>query len=231
MMQNKKFTISRSLAFANLLLFAFIFGGLVLSSTSFAQDKPKVKTAKTTPPPSDDAFSPANAAPNSDSTYRTKTHLITLGLGQGLLFERYSDYGDDQITGDVFYTYRASYTWDFMANYHWQKFKKNNTWAKIQGVAMSIRGNLMHYDQFLPYVLGGLGLYRPQIQNKEGRTSVRKTVLGLNLGAGVELQLHRHFAVGLLGQIHNPFKIKASGDHPKLDGRYAKIMMTGSYIF
>lgn len=230
-MQNNKFTVFKNLSVVNLLCYAFIFGGLVLGTSSFAQDKPKVKSSAAKKV--EDLFTAENAAPpaNHESSYRTKTHIVTLGLGQGMLFGRYSDLGEDQITGDLFYAYRASYTWDLVVNLHQSKHKKSKTWAKTQGMAISIRGNLMHYDQFLPYALGGLGLYRPQIKDKDGQTSVRKTVLGFNLGAGVELQLQRHFSIGLLGQIHNPFKIKARDGHPKLEGRYAKLMMTLSYIF
>ena len=218
---------------------------LVLSVNAFAQDKTgnvhrKTKTSKVTrpavPPPGtvleeEDAPPAAqpSSAPAERSTYPTKTHIVSLGIGQSLLFDRYSKNGEDKITADLYYAYRSSYTWDFVANFHQSKHKKTGRWTKLQGLALGIRGNLFHFDQFAPYVLGGLGLYRPQIHN--GATSERKTVLGWHVGAGVELQLQRHFAIGLLAHLHNPFKIKADGNRPKVKGRYAKCMMTASYIF
>jgi len=214
---------------------------LVLSVNIFAQGKTEVKVrhktaAKAALPvmPSivaEEKNTAAKTVPsNEQSTYPTRTHIVTLGIGQSLLFGRYSKNGEDKITADLYYAYRSSYTWDFIANVHQSKHKKSGRWAKIQGLALGIRGNLFHYDQFVPFVMGGLGLYRPQIEDG-GVTSQRQTVLGWNAGAGVELQLQRHFAIGLIAHLHNPFKIKADGNRPKLKGRYAKCMMTASYIF
>ena len=230
-------------SFSYLHLYLLITCCLALSFNLWAQGKAtgstsprKAKISRQAPLPAPTieentiAETPAAAMPTERSTYPTKTHIVSLGIGQSLLFDRYGKNGEDKITADLYYAYRSSYTWDFIANLHQSKHKKTGRWTKLQGLALGIRGNLFHFDQFAPFVLGGLGLYRPQIETG-GLTSERKTVLGWHLGAGVELQLQRHFAIGLLAHVHNPFKIKADGNRPKAKGRYAKCMMTASYIF
>ena len=105
---------------------------LVLSVNLFAQDKPGLKSrhkisskiTRQAPPENvveieeDNSPAPVAAAPVEKSTYPTKTHIVTLGLGQTFLFERYGKNGEDQITADLYYAYRSSYTWDFVANVH-----------------------------------------------------------------------------------------------------------------
>ena len=53
---------------------------------------------------------------------------------------------------------------------------------------------------------------------------------GLNLGGGIDLQLNDHYILGLLGQMHWPFKI-AQDHQADLKGTYFKLLITGMYLF
>ena len=54
--------------------------------------------------------------------------------------------------------------------------------------------------------------------------------MGLNLGAGMELELNERFTFGLIGHYHYPFRAKQ--DHqPSLEGHYFKLLLTLAYSF
>ncbi|MBP9674373.1 MAG: outer membrane beta-barrel protein [Bacteriovoracaceae bacterium] len=175
------------------------------------------------------SFSLGAFAKNADREIPKGTvhrHSVGIGLGQTFLHSDFSKIGDDKIAfPDFFYAFTASHTFDIVANIHSSKHEKGGSEITLPGFAASIKGKIFEFDDFSPFVMGGLGFYRPDTTNTDN-----KTVFGFNLGLGVDLRLTNQFKVGLLLQHHDPFDVKQKSG-PDLEGSYTKFLLTLFYTF
>ncbi len=157
------------------------------------------------------------------------THGIGLGLGQTLLFGDFADHGDDELAFDLFYQYRASYTFDFLANFHTNTYKQDdNQKTDLTGMTFNIKGRMFDFDAFAPYLSGGLGMYWPRVTRIRGAALVeseKQAVLGVNFGAGADLQLNDNFSFGFASFYHQPFNVKQD-TQTGVNGSYLRIMAT-----
>ncbi|MCO4753660.1 MAG: outer membrane beta-barrel protein [Bacteriovoracaceae bacterium] len=156
-------------------------------------------------------------------------HGFGVGIGQTFLLGSLQNKGDSQITGDLFYSYTASYSFDLLINAHasHHAYKGKDVWLK--GLAFSIKARSYEFDAFSPYVIGGLGFYQPKIA-KDGVESEQKSTFGFNAGGGVDLRLNRRVVIGILGQYHNPFDVKQD-ETEDVKGSYFKLLLTSMYLF
>lgn len=164
---------------------------------------------------------------------RLQQHGIGLGIGQTFLMGDYADHGDDKITMDLLYSYAASYSFDLLIDAHMSEHEYKNEKMKVMGLTSSIKARMVEYDNFSPYVLGGLGFYAPKAKRDIGGTEKwtdQKVTFGLNFGGGFDLRLNDHYVVGMLGQMHWPFTIKQD-EGRDLKGYYFKLLITGMYLF
>lgn len=156
-------------------------------------------------------------------------HGLGLGLGQTLLLGDFADHGDDELALDLFYQYRASYTFDFLANFHTNTYKKDdNQKTDLTGFTLNIKGRLFDFDAFAPYLSGGLGMYWPRVTRYNGTVltqSEKHAVLGVNLGLGADLQLNEHFSFGFATFYHHPFNVKQETQE-SINGSYMRLMAT-----
>jgi hypothetical protein len=169
----------------------------------------------------------------SGSQRRVQHHGLGLGIGQTFLFGDYSDHGDDKITMDLLYSYAASYSFDLLIDAHMSEHESQNEKMKVAGLTSSIKARLVEYDNFSPYVLGGLGFYSPRAKRNIGNKTEwtdQKLTFGLNFGGGVDLRLNDHYVVGILGQMHWPFTVQQD-EGSDLKGYYFKLLITGMYLF
>jgi hypothetical protein len=160
-------------------------------------------------------------------------HSVGLGLGQTILFGDLKDNGDNQITVDAFYSYSASYSFDLLANFHLSKHKFREQSVTIPGVAVGIKGKIFQFDNFSPFVLGGLGFYHPTVERfseNQITKSEGKWTFGTHLGFGVDLKLNDQFVFGIFTHYHNPFDIKQEIG-PEVEGSYSKFLITTMYSF
>lgn len=171
--------------------------------------------------------------PTASAPRKLQQHGIGLGLGQTFLLGNYADHGDDKITMDLLYSYAASYSFDLLVNAHMSEHKNENEKMKVMGLATSIKGRFVEYDNFSPYFLGGLGFYAPKARRSTGdgyKWTDQKVTFGLNFGGGVDLRLNDQFVVGLLAQMHWPFTVQQD-NQSDLKGYYMKLLITGMYLF
>lgn len=206
---------------------------------------PKIKTPETSKELVKDTSAPVastseakeerEAAPivSSPSTAvaqrKVQQHGLGLGLGQTFLMGNYGKHGQDKITADILYSYAASYSFDLLVNAHMSDHKKNSDRMNLMGLTTSIKARFVEYDNFSPFLLGGLGFYAPKAK-RGGDWTEEKLTFGLNFGGGVDLRLNDKFVVGLLGQMHWPFNVPQDGQS-ELKGYYFKLLMTGMYLF
>jgi opacity protein-like surface antigen len=202
---------------------SFVFGQSIQNLTSNEQAK-KIENEVTD----------AATAPRIPGNSGQHPHSIGIGLGQTFLNSDFGDFGGDQITWDLYYTYAASHSFDFMANFHISShdLKLNNT--KLAGLAMGVKAKVLQFDAFSPFIIGGLGFYQPRLTrtiNNQLVESESKLVFGFNLGAGADLRLNDRFSIGVAGHLHNPFDVKQENGSEDVEGSYFKLIITGFYHF
>lgn len=197
----------------------FLMAFFIVSPPTFAQEKKTTKEKEEIQEESND----------QSTARKIQRHGLGLAVGQTFLLGSFEDKGDDKITFDILYTYLASYSFDLLVNFHSSEheYKEKKVWLK--GLAISIKGRPYEYDSFSPYLLGGLGFYRPQIE-KNGEKSEVKNTFGINGGAGVDLRLSHKVSIGVLAQLHMPFDVKQD-DMETVRGQYFKLLLTGMYLF
>jgi hypothetical protein len=174
------------------------------------------------------SYSTTSSAPR-----RLQQHGLGLGIGQNFLMGKYGKYGQDKIAADILYTYAASYSFDLLVDAHWSEQKDDKDRMKTRGLTGSIKARVFEYDNFSPFVLGGLGFYAPKAKrnvNGSQKWTSDKVTFGANFGGGIDLRLNEHYVVGLLGQVHWPFNVQQS-QGPDLKGYYFKLLLTGMYLF
>lgn len=208
---------------------------------------PKIKTPNTSSELKDDSskrdeeeskkhFEEKDEAPsssNSGSPRKLQQHGLGFGLGETFLLGNYAKHGADKITVDILYSYAASYSFDLLVNAHMSEHKDKSERMKLLGLTSSIKGRLVEYDNLSPFVLGGLGFYAPEARRSTGtgtKSTDQKVTFGLNFGGGVDLRLNDHYVVGVMGQMHWPFKVQQE-DQSDLKGYYMKLLITGMYLF
>lgn len=185
---------------------------------------------KSSEKPAEMTEEPTSTSATSNTPRTPNKHGFGLGIGQTVLGGDFAKYGEDKITLDFFYTYLASYSFDLLVNLHLNNHEKNDSTTYLRGATVGIKGRLYDFDQFAPYLVGGVGFYRPGRDTPAYGESTKKTVFGLNGGAGLDLQLNNRFSIGLLTMLHLPFKV-AQDDGPDVEGRYLKVLLTGFYFF
>lgn len=156
-------------------------------------------------------------------------HAIGAGLGQTFLMGSFEKKGDNKITADFYYSYTASYSFDLLINLHSSSHSYQSKKVNLQGLAMGIKARSYEFDAFSPFLLGGLGFYRPQIA-RNGEYSEIKNTFGANFGAGIDLRLNNKVVVGLIGHYHLPFEVKQD-DFENVKGSYFKLLLTAMYLF
>lgn len=179
-----------------------------------------------------DAAAPLNYS-NEASPRRLHQHGLGFGLGQTFLMGNYGKYGNDKITADLLYSYAASYSFDILVDAHYSEQKDEKERMKTMGLATSIKGRLVEFDNLSPYLLGGLGFYAPKAKRESGGTykwTDHKMTFGVNFGGGLDLRLNDHYVVGVMGQMHWPFKVEQD-NQSDLKGYYFKLLLTGMYLF
>ncbi|MFG1493476.1 outer membrane protein [Halobacteriovorax sp. GFR7] len=156
-------------------------------------------------------------------------HSIGIGIGQTLLMSDLQDNGEDKITAELFYNYKASYSFDFYANLHYSKHEFENSYSKIAGLLFGAKGKLFHYDAFQPFFAVGLGFFRPQIKTETYKSDA-KTVFGYQLGAGADFDLNRKISVGAMASFNDPFDVDQE-NRSDVEGYYFKVLLTVFYKF
>ena len=199
-----------------------------LVGTSFV-----ISAEKTPEHPEPKKVEPKAPTPEPRVPSTVKVHSLGIGIGQTFLKGKFDDYGEDKITWDLIYTYAASHSFDFIADFHSNKHEFRQQWVRTTGLGLGIKAKIYQFDAFAPFVTGGLGFYQPKVRrfvNGVLTESETKTSFGWHLGVGAELRLNRHFSTGLLAKVHNPFDVKQEVG-PEIEGSYGKLMITGMYTF
>lgn len=211
-----------------LLKSAFVYALFLFSHTLFANalDNIVKKSSEPSSKTKSRAFSSLNEQPLG-------AHSLGIGLGQTFLTGDFGENGEDSITVDLYYKYKASYSFDLIVNGHYSSHELADKKSELVSLNAGIKAKLYNFDAFNPYVLGGLGFYLPTVTRvieDNLKNSESKLSFGTHIGVGGELELNEKFSVGVLAHYHNPFDVK-QGNDPEVEGSYYKLLFTTLYSF
>ena len=174
-----------------------------------------------------------NNSSASFSSSSLKGHSFGIGLGQTFLHGDFSKNGQNSITVDAYYEYKASYSFDLLINGHFSGHKIGEKESNLTGIAAGIKGKILNFDAFTPYFVGGLGFYLPTVTrlvNNQILESDSKVTFGTHFGLGADLELNNNYTVGLIAHVHNPFDVEQEL-LPEIEGFYYKLLFTLFYKF
>lgn len=176
------------------------------------------------------SFSQEKENQNTNGSREVQKHGVGIGLGETFLLGKFEDQGDHKVgLYDLYYTYVASYSFDLLVNLHKSIHRYKKKEVDLEGYTMSIKGRYFEFDQFSPFLMGGLGFYKPVVDNGSKRSKAKNT-FGMNFGAGLDLRLNDNIVIGVLGHFHKPFDVKQE-EMTNVRGYYFKLLLTAMYLF
>lgn len=144
----------------------------------------------------------------------------------GDLGSRYSD----SIGSQLHYTYGVSEMFGFDSSFGYSNHSDGK--YSLTTLLTGLRTNLSWYDKVVPYVIFGLGFYKPSMTLADG-TGATATLFGLHLGPGVDLQLTNELFFGAGLTFHDIFgTTKPSTQGPiEIGGTYTSFLLHVGYTF
>ncbi len=146
------------------------------------------------------------------SPFSPRSHNISAHLGQVFLMGDLSGKYPDNLGWRINYTYGVSDIFGFDASIGYSDHG-NGKFGLATGL-LGLRTNLVWYDRIIPYLVFGLGFFRPAYQVAlpgGGTQDVAPFLFGVHLGPGVTLQLSKMFFFGASVEFHNMFGTTRSG--------------------
>ena len=189
-------------SFYKIKLVTLVVANLFLTQAEAQNTKPSIKdlTKKESHKNEEENSSPIS----SNQSDGINKHSIGIGVGETFLFSSFEKNGENSITGEFFYSYSASHSYDFLLNLHFSTHEYKETKTSLFGVVPSIKGKLWQFDSFSPYVLAGLGFYRPQLTRYVG-TAIIVILLGLYCNITTRLTSNKRLAKKLKALTSNYF--------------------------
>ena len=139
---------------------------------------------------------------------------------------------DGAVAPGVFYEYEAS---DVFSVYAQGVFANHNDGVlKTTSTNLGMKAHLVYYDKLAPYVLVGAGLYFVNKATAPPPEIASKTVFGLHLGLGAELDVSDRFFLGLQFDVHSLFAgtaITSSTKRVEISGRQTGFFLRGGVRF
>jgi len=175
-----------------------------------------------------------SSLPKSSFSTIKWTHSAGIALGQTSLLGDMNNNGNNGLGFDAFYGYNASLLFNLYVNFHYSTHSNQQKTIKLPSLTMGIKKNMYHFDSITPFLMGGVGFYRPQVYNNISSDVITKsdakTVFGINIGTGLDLQLNNQYSLNMLIHYHKPFNSKQE-NRPDVTGAYLNTIMGLSYLF
>ncbi len=177
---------------------------------------------------------------NDISPFSPGSSNVALDIGQVFLMGNLSQFSDS-IGSQLHYTYGVSdlFGFDSSLGYSAHSDGKMAMTTLLSGVRM----NLSWYDKIVPYLVFGLGFYKPTYQDPSTITanssntassSLSAVLFGLHLGPGIDLELSRNLFFGAALTFHSMFgttQSLANGTPFDLGGTYTSFFLHAGVTF
>ena len=151
-------------------------------------------------------------------------HSFSLSLGQVWSAGDVSRDAGSTVGGGVVYEYAASDVFSMQAGAFRSEHQEH---LGLLSTTLSVKANLIYYDQLVPYAFFGAGFYFASAP-PEGENKINSTHFGIKLGVGADLELNHTFFLGALLSIDNLFSDRAkapNGQEMRLTGRFSSILV------
>lgn len=139
---------------------------------------------------------------------------------------------DASVAPGIFYEYSASDVFSLYTSA--EKSSHSDGKLKITSTSLGMKANLLYLDKLSPYVMVGAGLYFVKKRVGAALEEANKTLFGLHLGFGGELDLSQRFFVGLEMDIHNLFTgavTLPTAGRTEISGRWTGFFLRGGVRF
>ena len=159
-------------------------------------------------------------------------HAIGLQIGQAWPAGEIGKNREGALVPGFFYEYMASDVFSLSANLY--RSSHNDGALKLNSATVGIKANLVYFDKLSPYATLGAGLYGVKNQVGAARETASKTVFGLALGVGADLDLNDQWFIGLLFNIHNLFSGSVNlpvNGRTEISGRWSGFLLRGGFRF
>jgi hypothetical protein len=142
---------------------------------------------------------------NSVSPYSPGSNNLALDVGQVFLMGGMGGNYSDAIGTQLHYTYGVSDLFGFDSSLGYSSHSDGG--LSMTTLLTGVRMNLAWYDKIVPYMIGGLGFYRPSYtQTISGQSeSLSPVLFGVHLGIGGDLELTKQLFFGAALTLHEAF--------------------------
>ncbi len=145
---------------------------------------------------------------------------------------------NDNIGGQIHYTYGVSNLFGFDTSLGYSEHSDGQ--FSMTTLLTGLRTNLAWYDKVVPYLVFGLGFYKPSYQvlvNNGGvvtNSSVSPILFGVHLGPGIDLELTDQLFFGAALTFHDVFgssRAAANGSQIDVGGTYTSFLLHAGVTF
>lgn len=169
------------------------------------------------------------------SPYTPGSNNLALDLGQVFLMGGLSEKYENSLGTQLHYTYGVSDLFGFDSSLGYSEHSDGK--YSMVTVLTGLRVNISWYDRVIPYVVVGLGFYRPNFKDTTipigatspaGNASLSSVLFGVHFGPGIDLALSRNVFFGAALTFHNMFgttKTQANGTPLDIGGSYMSFLM------
>ncbi|MCC7442340.1 MAG: hypothetical protein IT285_11945 [Bdellovibrionales bacterium] len=177
-----------------------------------------------------------SSSPYSDSDrpsapFTPGSNNLALHVGQVFLMGELADHYTDSIGTQLHYTYGVSDMFGFNASLGFSDHSDGE--YSVATMLAGLRTNLSWYDKVVPYLVFGLGFYKPSYK-LTADNSMSPVLFGLHLGPGVDLQLTDQFFFGAALTFHDVFgttRTDSKGNLRDVGGTFTSFLLHAGVSF
>lgn len=170
------------------------------------------------------------------SPYSPGSNNIAVDLGQVFLMGDLGSKYSDSIGTQIHYTYGVSELFGFDSSIG---FSEHSDGQLSMGTLLTgLRTNLAWYDKVVPYLVFGMGFYKPSYElaaDKNGQiNSISPLLFGVHLGPGVDLELTKQIFFGAAVTFHDVFgdtKIASNNQKIEVGGTFTSFFLHAGFTF
>lgn len=165
------------------------------------------------------------------SPFAPQSNNVALHVGQVFLMGDLADDYSDNIGAQLHYTYGVSDMFGFNASLGFSEHSDGK--YSMATFLAGLRTNLSWYDRVVPYLVFGLGFYKPDYK-LSAENSLSPVLFGLHIGPGVDLALTDQFFFGASLTFHDVFgtaRADSKGDFHEVGGTFTAFLLHAGVSF
>ena len=167
------------------------------------------------------------------SPFAPTSNNLALDVGQVFLMGDLGQYSDS-IGSQLHYTYGVSDLFGFDSSLGYSEH--SDCKFSMLSLLTGLRMNLSWYDKVVPYLVFGMGFYRPSYQQTTDGiiSSVSPVLFGVHVGPGVDLELTKSLFFGASLTFHDAFgstRTTASGKLIEVGGTFSSFLVHAGVTF